>query len=261
MLCVGLDPDPGLLPEHLTRERPLAEAVMVFNLALIEATSASACCYKLNLGFYEALGAPGWEVFKQTVTAARRKHLVIADGKRGDIGNTARFYAEAVFGWSACDACTLSPYLGRDAVQPFLAYPDRAAFVLVRTSNAGAHEIQELDCGGKPLYLRTAALAAQWSDGEPGTLGFVLGATQPAAVGQVREAHPEIPLLLPGIGAQGGDAAALFTALAVGTGPIIVNSSRQIIYASSDQDFAEAAEREAESMRASLERARSASNH
>lgn len=257
LLCVGLDPDPSRLPPHLTSSLPVTEAVRTFNLAIIEATSASVCCYKLNLAFYEALGTEGWRLLEDTVSAARKQHIVIADGKRCDIGNSARFYAEAVFERMGCDACTVSPYMGSDAVRPFLAFPDRAAFVLIRTSNEGARELQELTCAGKPLYARVASLASAWAAHSPGTLGFVVGATDATAVRRVREEHPETPLLVPGVGAQGGDVPELFEAISSGSAPVVVNSSRKILYASSDEDFAEAAEREAESIRALLQRSTS----
>ncbi|HEX7070104.1 MAG TPA: orotidine-5'-phosphate decarboxylase [Rhodothermales bacterium] len=183
----------------------------------------------------------------------------MADAKRGDIGNSARFYASAVFEDLGCDACTVSPYMGADSIQPFLAFPGRAAYVLVRTSNPGATELQELPVGNRPLYLEAARQIVRWSGGQPGEAGFVVGATNAAPIQSVREAHPDVPLLIPGVGAQGGDADAVLDAVAEGNGPVLINSSRQIIYASSGTDFAEAAAREADHVRGMLQpRARTA---
>ena len=252
LLCVGIDPDPRRLPHHLTASRSPADAVLAFNRAIIEATAPYACAYKLNFAFFEALGADGWRVLEETVAAASREHAVVADAKRGDIGNSARFYASAVFEQLRCDACTVAPYMGRDSVEPFLAFPGRAAFVLVRTSNAGADEVQELEVDGRPLFLEMADKVVAWAGHAQGTVGFVLGATNAQPLRLAREAHPDVPLLVPGVGAQGGDAAALREALSVGSGPVLVNSSRQILYASAETDFAEAAAREAERIRESL---------
>lgn len=249
LVCVGLDPDPQRMPPHLLRSASLADAVLSFNLTIIEATAPFACAFKLNFAFYEALGSTGWSVLEATVRAARQSHIVIADAKRGDIGNSARFYAEAVFGALQCDACTVAPYMGSDSVVPFLQYPGRAAFVLVRTSNPGAAELQELDLDGAPLYTRVANQALGWSEGLPGELGFVVGATDAAPAHRIRSAHSHVPLLIPGIGAQGGDPAPLMEAITRGSGRVLVNNSRGIIYASAEQDFAAAAARAAERFR------------
>src|SRR5690554_265831 len=152
-VCVGLDPDPARLPAPL-RDRPTAEAVLAFNRALIEATADVACAYKPNLAFYEALGADGWRVFEQTVAAVPDGRIVIADAKRGDIGNTARMYARAFFERAGADAVTVSPYMGSDAVVPFLEAEGGCAFVLVATSNASAPELQALVAEGEPVYRR-----------------------------------------------------------------------------------------------------------
>lgn len=252
LLCVGLDPDPERIPAHLLESRSLADAVRTFNLSIIEATAPFACAFKLNFAFFEVLGSDGWRVLRDTVQAARAYHVVIADNKRGDIGNSARFYAAAAFESLECDACTVSPYMGSDSVQPFLAYPGRAAFVLVRTSNPGAAPLQEKTIDGVPLYLDVARRAQEWGEGHPGEVGFVVGATNAEPIERVRAAHPGIPLLIPGVGAQGGDAAAVRQALAGGTGPALINSSRQILYASSGSDFAAAAAGAAETIRAAL---------
>lgn len=249
VVCVGLDPDPDRMPVHLLQTHALADAVLGFNLALIEATAPFACAFKLNFAFYEALGSDGWRVLDETVRAVRRSHVVIADAKRGDIGNSARFYADAVFRALDCDACTVAPYMGADSVVPFLKYPGRAAFVLVRTSNPGASALQELETEGAPLYVRVAREATGWAHDQPGVLGFVVGATDTEPARRVRSDHPHVPLLIPGIGTQGGDPARLMEAVSPGSGRILVNNSRGIIYASSDRDFASAAARAAERFR------------
>ncbi len=251
VLCVGLDPDPQRLPRHLLDRYPLADAVVAFNVALIEATAAAACAFKLNFAFYEALGRDGWDTLERTLQHLPPDVLVLADAKRGDIGNTARFYAESIFEQLGFDACTVAPYMGRDAVAPFLQYPGKAAFVLAHTSNPSAADFQERHCEGEPLYERVARHVARWNDEAPGTAGLVVGATGPEALAALRALCPTLPFLIPGIGAQGGDPGVI-AAAATEAGRVLVNSSRQIIYASDGKDFAEAAAREAEALRARL---------
>ncbi len=248
-LCVGLDPDPARLPRPF-RDRPTAEAVLAFNRAVIEATADVACAYKPNLAFYEALGAEGWRAFEQTVAAVPEDRLVIADAKRGDIGNTARKYAEAFYGGVGADAVTVSPYMGREAVIPFLETEGRCAFVLVATSNPSGAEVQDLVADGEPVYRRVARLAVDAAAGRPGEAGFVVGATRPGLLAELRVAYHDVPFLVPGTGAQGGDAAAVVAA--AGSGPLLVNSSRSILYASGGDDFAEAARCAAEALRETL---------
>lgn len=249
-LCVGLDPDPARLPAPF-RGLEAAEAAAAFCRAIIEATAEVACAFKPNLAFFEALGAEGWRAFEEVVAAVPEGRLVIADAKRGDIGSTAARYAEAFFGRLGCDAVTVSPYLGRDALMPFLAYEGRCAFSLVLTSNPGASDLQELEAGGAPLYRHAARLAAEAARGQPGEVGFVVGATRPERLAELRTAYPEVPFLVPGVGTQGGDAAAV--AAAADAGPLLVNSSRGVLYASAGADFAEAARREAARLRGILE--------
>ena len=251
VLCVGLDPDPKRLPRRLLDAYPPADAVVAFNAAIIEATAAAVCAFKLNFAFYEALGRDGWNTLERTIQHLPYDVLVIADAKRGDIGNTARFYAESIFEQLGFDACTVAPYMGRDAVAPFLQYPGKAALVLARTSNPSAANFQERDCEGERLYERVARHVAHWDDEEPGTAGLVVGATGPEALATIRALCPTLPFLIPGIGAQGGDPGDI-AAAATEAGRVVVNSSRQIIYASDGHDFAEAAAREAETLRARL---------
>ncbi len=251
-LCVGLDPDPLRLPPHLLQSRALPEAVLHYNCAIIDATAASACAFKLNFAFFEALGAEGWRVLKATIDHIPDDVLIIADAKRGDIGNSARFYATSVFEQLGCDAITVAPYMGRDSVLPFLQYEGTAAFVLGRTSNPGAADFQEPLCGDQPLFVRVSRQVSRWAETAPGTAGLVVGATDIHALKTIRTLCPTTPFLIPGVGAQGGDAASVLTASATDQGHIIVNSSRGIIYASSDPTFAEVAAREAESLRHTL---------
>ena len=249
LLCIGLDPDLSLMPEK-TR-------VPEFNRAIIEATSDLVCAYKLNFAFYEALDSRGISTLKQTIKDVPEDIPVIGDAKRGDIGNTARAYAKAIFESLSCDAATVNPYLGLDSVAPFIEYRDKGVFILCRTSNPGAEDFQSLRCkegaGSRRLFQIVAHKASQWNT--HGNIGLVVGATYPEELKLIREAHPTMPLLIPGIGAQGGD-----LALAVRYGVdtqgerVIISSSRQVIYASRQKDFAQAARRVALSLREQINR-------
>jgi orotidine-5'-phosphate decarboxylase len=238
-LCIGLDPDPELMP---------AVDVLQFNKAIIEATSDLVCAYKPNLAFYEALGTEGLAILEKTVKYIPGDILVIGDAKRGDIGNTARAYAKALFSVLGFDAATVNPYLGFDSLEPFIDYKDKGVFILCRTSNKGAADFQNLCINGLPLYEAVAQKAQEWNI--HGNIGLVVGATYPEELKRVRSICPEMPLLIPGIGAQGGD-----LALAVGYGvdargeKAIINLSRQILYASREKDFAQAARNVAEQIR------------
>lgn len=239
-LCVGLDPDPTKIPSRLGQG---IEAVRRHTLAIIEATAPYAAAYKPNLAFFERLGGPGFALVIEVVRAARRHALVIADAKRGDIGSTATAYAQAIFDVIGADACTVNGYLGQDSLQPFLDRPDRLAFIVCRTSNPGAVDIQDLvlQDGGEPLYLHLARRAVEWNTG--GTVGLVTGATWPGEIARIREAAPDLPLLIPGVGAQEGDLGAAVCAARGndGHGDYLVSSSRAISQASAGDDFAEAA--------------------
>lgn len=244
LLCVGLDPDPELMPEKV--------GVFEFNQAIIDATSHLVCAYKLNLAFYEALSDEGLDALKRTIKYIPADIPVIGDAKRGDIGNTARAYARAIFANFSFDAATVNPYLGFDSVEPFIQYRDKGVFILCRTSNAGALDFQSLRCetgaGYQPLFELVALKASQWN--VHGNIGLVVGATYPEELRLIRENHPDMPLLIPGIGAQGGD---LATTVHYGVDArgekAIINSSRQIIYASRGKDFAQAAGNAALSLR------------
>jgi len=243
LLCIGLDPDPELMPSKVD--------VFKFNKAIIDVTSDLVCAYKLNLAFYEALD-DGIDALKRTVNYIPNDIPVIGDAKRGDIGNTARAYAKAIFSNLGFDATTVNPYLGYDSVEPFIEYWDRGVFILCRTSNPGAVDFQNLPFKTKrrqlALFEIVALRAAQWN--KHGNIGLVVGATYPEELKLIRQNHPDMPLLIPGIGAQGGDLAS-----AVGYGvnawgrKAILSSSRQIIYASREKDFAQAARRVAADLR------------
>jgi len=252
-VCVGLDPDLARIPSSVQQERSAAEAVSAFCRDIIEATAPVACAFKFNFAFFEALGPEGVAVLQETAAAVPDDCLVIGDAKRGDIGNSARFYAEAAFEHLHCDAITVAPYMGRDSVTPFLQHEGTCAFVLARTSNAGAADFQEAcTCDGEPLYLRTARLVAEWSAPTPGTGGLVVGATAPEALRELRDTCPTLPFLVPGVGSQGGDPAAVMAAAATEDGPVLVNSSRSILYASTGEDYAAASARAARQLRDAL---------
>jgi orotidine-5'-phosphate decarboxylase len=238
-LCIGLDPDPELMP---------AVDVLQFNKAIIEATSDLVCAYKPNLAFYEALGTEGLATLEKTIKDVPGDIPVIGDAKRGDIGNTAKAYARALFSVLGFDATTVNPYLGYDSIEPFINYQDKGVFILCRTSNRGATDFQDLCTNGLPLYEAVAQKAQEWNI--YGNIGLVVGATYPEELKKVRSICPEMPLLIPGIGAQGGDLAS-----AVGYGvdargeKAIINVSRQILYASKEKNFAQAARNIAEKIR------------
>jgi len=256
LLCVGLDSDIERIPEFLRRAHG-ARAVLEFNRRIIDTTKDLVCAYKLNLAFYERLGPQGLEILKETIDYLPRELITIADGKRGDIGNTSRAYAEALFDRYGFDAATVNPYLGLEAVESFLEYEDRGVFILCRTSNPGAREFQDLECDGRPLYLRVAEATVRWNE-RFGNLGLVVGATWPEELKGIRElVGDELPLLIPGIGKQAGD---LERAVKYGTNSrgelAIINSSRGVIFASTKEDFAAAARAAALELRDEIERCR-----
>lgn len=251
MLCVGLDPDPAKLPKCLGRG---AQAVLAFNRAIIAATAPYVCAFKPNAAFFEALGGAGWRVLRQTIASVPGDIPVILDAKRGDIGNTSLMYARAAFQKLGADAITLSPYMGDDSVLPFLAQEGRGAFILCRTSNPGGADFQNLKLtGGAPLYLEVARKVALWNR-VYGNAGLVVGATAPEELAAVRaKIGPEMPILLPGVGAQGGDPeVALPAGLGSAPASLLVNVSRSVLYASAGEDFAAAAAREADRLRVQL---------
>ena len=240
LLCIGLDPDPSLLK---------GTPVVAFLQAIIDATHDLVCAYKPNLAFFEALGIGGMQTLLEALRGVPAHIPVIADAKRGDIGNTARFYARTLFEVYDFDAATVNPYGGRDAVEPFLEFEDRGVLVWCRSSNPGAADLQDLTlAGGRPLYEAVAEKARAWN--AYGNVGLVVGATWPGELERVRAICPDQTILIPGIGSQGGDmAAALAAALDSGGGGVIVSASRQVLYASTGDDFAKAAARAARELR------------
>ncbi|MBI4790886.1 MAG: orotidine-5'-phosphate decarboxylase [Chloroflexi bacterium] len=244
-LCVGLDTDIAKIPAAL-RERD--DAVVAFNRAIVEATGDVVCAYKPNLAFYLARGRAGMDALADTVAAIPRDIPVILDAKFGDIESSSQGYARFAFEVLGVDAVTVSPYLGADALAPFLAYEGRAIFVLAHTSNPSAQALQDAVVDGEPLYVRVARMAAAL-DGKA-EAGLVVGATFPNQLRNVRQANPAAVFLIPGIGAQGGslEETVAFGANAAGVGPVI-NASRSILYASGGDDYADAARAAAIKMR------------
>lgn len=246
-LCIGLDPDQTLMP-------PMN--VLDFNKAVIDATSDLVCAYKPNLAFYEALGIEGLSWLQETVKHIPSHIPVIGDGKRADIGNTSRAYARSLFDGFGFDAVTVNPYLGYDSIEPFIRYNEKGILVLCRTSNPGSADLQSLVCiadsasGGRqlPLFQVVAEKVKGWNT--TGNTGLVIGATFPAELKQLRELCPEMVFLIPGVGSQGGD---LEETVRVGMDSAgdktIINSSRQVLYASKGSDFAAAARKMAAELR------------
>ena len=247
LVCVGLDPD---------FRRHKVEEIGPFNRAIIEATAPYTACYKPNIAFYEQFGIPGLRQLEVTLIAAKDAGVpVIGDVKRGDMGNTAEAYARAMFEVWAFDAVTVNGYQGLDAVAPFFAYEGKGVYVLCRTSNPSSREFQEQPlANGRLLFEEVALTATAWSP----NAGLVVGATAPAELRRVRQLVPHASLLVPGVGAQGGDPRAVIGAAGGTPGSIVVNSSRAILYASVGPGFAEAAGRAAMALRDELAAARGA---
>ena len=241
-LCVGLDADLSRIPNHL---RKVADPVFEFNREIIEATKDLCVAYKPNLAFYEAQGAAGWRSLERTLEYIPDEHFVIADAKRGDIGNTSRLYARAFFERLDVDAVTVAPYMGEDSVTPFLGFSGKWVILLALTSNRGSRDFQLTEQeDGAPLYEKVMRRAMAW--GGPDELMFVVGATHPEKFEEMRRIAPEHFLLVPGIGAQGGDLAAVSRYGRNRELGLLVNSSRGILYAGDGKDFAEAARRAAQ---------------
>ena len=240
LLCIGLDPDPIQMPPGM--------GIAEFNRAIIEATSDLVCAYKPNLAFYEAEGLEGLRALEETLACIPADMPVIGDAKRGDIGNTARKYAHALFDSFGFDAATVSPYLGFDAVEPFISYVKKETFLLCRTSNPSAKDFQDLEIDGQPLYERVALKALEWN--VHGNIGLVVGATYPQELARIRQICPQMSLLIPGVGSQGGDLEEVVKrgTDAQGAG-VIINVGRAVLYASNGADFAEAARAKATSLR------------
>lgn len=247
-LCVGLDPDLSKMPESLQGD------LLAFNKAIIDATADFAIAFKPNLAFYEVLGTKGYQAFEDTVRYIRENYphqFIIADAKRGDIGNTSKAYARSFFDTLDVDALTVAPYMGEDSITPFLGYEGKWVIVLALTSNKGSMDFQMIeDAQGTPLYEQVLTKVQQW--GTPDNLMFVAGATRGEMLQDVRRITPHHFLLVPGVGAQGGSLAEVARYGMNAQCGIIVNSSRGIIHASSGDDFAEVARQKAAALQAEM---------
>jgi len=244
-LCVGLDVDPTKMPGDIPRD---GQGVLRFCRSIIDATRDLAAAYKPNMAFFEAMGAQGFEILELLRQSVPQDVLFVMDAKRGDIGNTSQAYAKSFFGLLKSDAVTLSPYMGKDSIEPFLEYEGTCSFVLCLTSNPSAADFQTQTLqSGEKLYEKVAKTAVGWAQGKKGEIGLVVGATQSQYIGELRKWVPDTPFLVPGVGAQGGD---LGEALKAGRARdgfgILVNVSRQVLYASNGNDFANAAREQAQ---------------
>ena len=252
MLCVGLDPDPAKIPAHL--EGP--DAIFRFCADIADATADLACSFKPQIAYFAAVGAEAQlEKLCEYIRSNHPQAVLILDAKRGDIGPTAERYAHEAFVRYGADAVTVNPYLGTDSLEPFLAHAGKGVIVLCRTSNPGSGDLQMLTTDGRPMYQHVAHMAAdQWS--KMGEVALVVGATYPAELATVRGIVGDMQLLVPGIGAQGGDVDATVNAGATANGTgMMINSSRAILYASNGEDFAEAARRVARATRDEISQA------
>lgn len=240
-LCVGLDPDPQRIPQHLLKEK---DPVLTFNKIIIDHTIDQAVAYKPNLAFYEAMGPAGLETLAKTLEYLPEEVFTIADAKRGDIGNTSRLYAKAFFEQMNFDAITVAPYMGEDSVGPFLEFDGKWVILLALTSNQGSKDFQLIENQAKqPLYASVLEKSQAW--GNTDNMMYVVGATRGESIADVRKLIPDHFLLVPGVGAQGGSLEEVAKYGMNNQCGLLVNSSRGIIYASSGEDFGEAAKQEA----------------
>lgn len=246
-LCVGLDTDIKRIPAHLLTEK---NPIVAFNKAIIDATAQYAVAYKPNLAFYESLGAEGWNALEETVAYIQKNYpdqLIIADAKRGDIGNTSQLYARSFFEHLGVDAITVAPYMGEDSVTPFLGYPGKWVILLALTSNKGSHDFQLIqDENGRRLFENVILTSQKWASTDE--MMYVVGATQGKMFEDIRSIAPDNFLLVPGVGAQGGSLEEVARYGMNSECGLLVNSSRGIIYASNGTDFAEAAARESKAL-------------
>lgn len=243
-LCVGLDTDLTKIPLHL-RSHP--NAMVQFNKAIIDATKDHCVSYKINTAFYEALGLNGWQAMEETLQHIPPTHFTIADAKRGDIGNTSAQYAKAFFETLPFDAITVAPYMGEDSIRPFLEYKNKCTIVLGLTSNAGANDFELQKLGDEYLYEKVLRTVSKWGNAD--NVMFVIGATQAIELQNVRKIIPDNFLLVPGVGAQGGSLEEVSRYGMNKDCGLLVNASRAVIYASSNEDFAEAAAKVADEYR------------
>lgn len=250
-LCVGLDPDIKKIPQHLLKEE---NPLFAFNKAIIDATAPYCVAYKPNLAFYESLGVEGWIALEKTIKHIKENHpdqFIIADAKRGDIGNTSQLYARSFFEHLDVDAITVAPYMGEDSVTPFLGYDGKWVILLALTSNKGSRDFQLIeDKEGKRLFEHVLTTSAQWADEDE--MMYVVGATQGKMFEDIRRVSPKSFLLVPGVGAQGGSLEEVAKYGMIDDCGLLVNSSRGIIYASQGEDFAQAAASESKKLADSM---------
>ena len=249
-LCVGLDTDLEKVPNHLLKEE---DPIFAFNKAIIDATHPFCVAYKPNIAFYEAYGLQGWKSLERTMAYLNENHpeiFTIADAKRGDIGNTSTRYAKAFFETLNFDSITIAPYMGRDSVEPFLAFEDRHTILLALTSNEGAFDFQTKKVEGQELYKEVLEVSKTYVNAE--RLMYVVGATKATFLKEIREIIPNSFLLVPGVGAQGGSLQEVCNYGMTSDVGLLVNSSRGIVYASSERNFAEAAAEEAKKMQMAM---------
>ena len=250
-LCIGLDVDLNKIPKHLLQtEDPIFE----FNKAIIDATHHLCVSYKPNTAFYEAYGLKGWKALEKTINYLNNNHpdiFTIADAKRGDIGNTSTMYAKAFFEDLAFDSVTVAPYMGKDSVEPFLAFKDKHTIMLALTSNQGAFDFQTKTVDGKELYKQVLETSKSWVNAE--NLMYVVGATKAEYFAEIRKIVPNSFLLVPGVGAQGGNLQDVCKYGMSDNVGLLINSSRGIIYASTNEDFAQAAATKAKDLQQQME--------
>ena len=250
-LCIGLDVDLNKIPEHLLKEN---DPIFAFNKAIIDATHHLCVAYKPNTAFYEAYGIKGWRALEKTIHYLNEKHpeiFTIADAKRGDIGNTSTMYAKAFFEDLAFDSVTVAPYMGKDSIEPFLAFEDKHTILLALTSNQGAFDFQTKTVDGKELYKQVLETSKTWKNTE--NLMYVVGATKAEYLADIRNIIPDSFLLVPGVGAQGGNLQEVCKYGMNDSVGLLINSSRGIIYASNQTDFAEAAAKNSEELQKEME--------
>ena len=250
-LCIGLDVDINKIPEHLLKEN---DPIFAFNKAIIDATHHLCVAYKPNTAFYEAYGIKGWRALEKTIHYLNEKHpeiFTIADAKRGDIGNTSTMYAKAFFEDLAFDSVTVAPYMGKDSIEPFLAFEDKHTILLALSSNQGAFDFQTKTVDGKELYKQVLETSKTWKNTE--NLMYVVGATKAEYLADIRKIIPDSFLLVPGVGAQGGNLQEVCKYGMNDSVGLLINSSRGIIYASNQTDFAEAAAKKSEELQKEME--------
>ena len=249
-LCIGLDVDLNKIPKHLLVD---SDPIFAFNKAIIDATHHLCVAYKPNTAFYEAYGIKGWQALEKTINYLNKNHpeiFTIADAKRGDIGNTSTMYAKAFFDDLGFDSVTVAPYMGKDSVEPFLEFKDKHTILLALTSNQGAFDFQTLSVNNNQLYKEVLKVSKSWENSE--NLMYVVGATKAEYLTEIRQIIPNSFLLVPGVGAQGGNLQEVCKYGMTDTIGLLINSSRGVIYASQGEDFADAAAKKAQELQSQM---------